>query len=219
MLAEIGALATADHAAAWAQQALVAKNALADADAKSVEDAFEHRVAEFTSSGSPGTGLDTAPANATSGDAGQVTVRGNAGEAVPPPGIDKSVLPLSEPRRYRSREHLRHVAWQACLICGRKPSDPHHLRYLQPRAFGRKASDLFVVPLCRIHHRALHRAGDERAWWKQAGIDPAKVARALWVQRGTEAGSDRSDPKSGTAEVATPSPAMERSDARVPPGR
>ncbi len=35
-------------------------------------------------------------------------------------------------------------------------------------------------PLCRIHHRALHRAGDERAWWKQAGIDPVKVARKLW---------------------------------------
>ena len=69
-----------------------------------------------------------------------------------------------------------------CLICGRKQSDPHHLRYLQPRALGRKASDEFAVPLCRSHHRAVHRAGDEQAWWKAAGIDPVKVARQLWRQ-------------------------------------
>ena len=46
--------------------------------------------------------------------------------------------------------------------CGRKQSDPHHLRYLQPRALGRKVSDEFAVPLCRSHHRAVHRAGT--AW-------------------------------------------------------
>ena len=83
-------------------------------------------------------------------------------------------------RRYRNREHLRSVAKQPCLVCGRKPSDPHHLRYLQPRALGRKASDEFAVPLCRSHHRAVHRAGDERAWWKAAGIDPVNAARKLW---------------------------------------
>ena len=65
-------------------------------------------------------------------------------------------------------------------MCGRKPSDPHHLRHVQPRAIGRKSSDEFTVPLCRIHHRALHRAGDEPAWWKESGIDPIKVARTLW---------------------------------------
>src|SRR5262249_46502862 len=54
---------------------------------------------------------------------------------------------------------------QPCLVCGRKPSDPHHLRYMQPRALGRKASDEFAV---RAHHRAAHRAGDGRARWKAA---------------------------------------------------
>ena len=89
---------------------------------------------------------------------------------------------MPPPRRYRDREHLRYVAQQACLICGRKESDPHHLRCLQPRALGRKPSDEFAVPLCRSHHRAVHRAGDEQAWWKAAGIDPVKVARQLWRQ-------------------------------------
>jgi hypothetical protein len=97
-------------------------------------------------------------------------------------GIDKSVLVIATPRRYRNREHLRYVAQQACLICGRTQSDPHHLRYLQPRALGGKVSDEFAVPLCRSHHRAVHRAGDEQAWWTAAGINPVKVARQLWRQ-------------------------------------
>jgi hypothetical protein len=67
-----------------------------------------------------------------------------------------------------------------CLLCARKPSDPHHLRFVQPRALGRKASDEFAVPLCRSHHRAVHRAGNEQAWWKAAGIDPLEMARKLW---------------------------------------
>ena len=55
------------------------------------------------------------------------------------------MLAVAAPRRYRNREHLRFVAKQPCLICGRKPSDPHHLRYLQPRALGQKSSDEFAV--------------------------------------------------------------------------
>src|SRR5262249_33696973 len=94
--------------------------------------------------------------------------------------VDKSALTIAEPRRYRNKEHLRLVAQQACLVCGRKPSDPHHLRFMQPRALGRKVSDEFAVPLCRIHHRAAHRAGDEREWWKQLGINPIKAARGFW---------------------------------------
>src|SRR6185295_6332148 len=95
-------------------------------------------------------------------------------------GIDKSVLMVSAPKRYRNKDHLRWVAKQPCLICGRKPSDPHHLRFTQPRALGRKVSDEFVVPLCRTHHRLVHRVGNEAAWWKDAGVDPLKIARKLW---------------------------------------
>jgi hypothetical protein len=98
------------------------------------------------------------------------------------------MLALATPRRYRNRRHLRYVMQQPCLVCGRKPSDPHHLRYLQPRALGRKASDEFAVPLCRVHHRAAHRAGDERAWWQAAGIDPIKIARKLWKHTRVEEG-------------------------------
>ena len=92
------------------------------------------------------------------------------------------MLAVAAPRRYRNREHLRYVAQQACLVCGRKPSDPHHLGFTKPRALGRKVSDEFAVPLCRGHHRAVHRSRDERGWWRQAGIDPIKVARRLWKE-------------------------------------
>jgi hypothetical protein len=102
--------------------------------------------------------------------------------------IDKSVLTIGMPRRYRNKDHLRFVAQQPCLLCGRKPSDPHHLRFVQPRALGRKASDEFAVPLCRVHHREVHRAKDEKAWWQQARIEPLKVARKLWKETRVEEG-------------------------------
>ena len=105
-----------------------------------------------------------------------------SGDADQPARVDKSTLAVPAPRRYRNKAHLRYVAQQPCLLCGRKPSDPHHLRFMQPRALGRKASDEFAVPLCRIHHRLVHRVGNEAAWWKDACIDPVKVARQLWRQ-------------------------------------
>ena len=92
------------------------------------------------------------------------------------------MLALREPRRYRDKEHRNFVCLQPCLVCGRKPSDAHHVGYAQPRAFGRKVSDEFTVPLCRGHHRALHRAGVEAAWWKDVGIDPITAARKLWKE-------------------------------------
>jgi hypothetical protein len=92
--------------------------------------------------------------------------------------VDRSALPLNEPRRYRDRAHLEFVASQPCLLCGRQPSDAHHLRFMQPRAMGRRVSDEFAVPLCRTHHRAVHRHGDEVAWWKSAGTSNSKSSSA-----------------------------------------
>jgi hypothetical protein len=178
LLTELGTITSADLAAAWAREALSAKNSLTATDAKLVEDAFERRLSELPSS-EAATPLNDDPsvpqiagpqviATAESTDAGQAK------------GIDKSILTVAAPRRYRNRGHLRYVAQQACLVCGRKPSDPHHLGFTQPRALGRKVSDEFAVPLCRGHHRAVHRSRDERAWWRQAGLDPIKAARRLW---------------------------------------
>ena len=94
--------------------------------------------------------------------------------------IDKSVLPLSEPRRIRCKDHLRFVASQPCLICGRAPSHAHHIRYAQPRGLGLKVSDEFTVPLCAIHHGQIHETGKETEWWQKRDIDPLKAAANLW---------------------------------------
>jgi Rad52/22 family double-strand break repair protein len=116
-------------------------------------------------------------------------VRPSAGTSTIPsspnlvPGkIDKSVLAIAEVRRLRDKAHLRFVAAQPCLVCGRQPSDPHHLRFAQPRALGLKVSDEFTVPLCRGHHRQLHQAGNEVAWWGNHHLEPLSVASTLWRQ-------------------------------------
>jgi hypothetical protein len=56
------------------------------------------------------------------------------------------------------------------------------LRFAQVPALGRKVSDEFTVPLCRGHHREVHRCGDEAAWWEKTGIDPTAAARVLWLK-------------------------------------
>ena len=94
--------------------------------------------------------------------------------------IDKSVLTISEPKRIRSKEHLRFVAQQPCLICGRSPSHAHHLRFAQSKGVGLKVSDGFTVPLCAIHHQQNHATGNERLWWQEHKIDPLAVATRLW---------------------------------------
>jgi hypothetical protein len=178
LLAEIGMLGSADLAATWAQQALTVKNRLMGRDAKVVEDAFERRLSQFAGFVTAQGSSDASSVVKVVGD--RKMPNRNASKKDSADGIDKSVLTVPAPRRYRNREHLRYVAQQACLVCGRKPSDPHHLAFTQPRALGRKVSDEFAVPLCRGHHRALHRSRDERAWWKQIGVDPLDEARKLW---------------------------------------
>lgn len=93
-----------------------------------------------------------------------------------------SILPLGHARRARNRNHLKFVAEQPCLKCARLPSDAHHLTFAQPRAMGMKVSDEFVVPLCRLHHREVHHAGNEPAWWNALKIDPLQIANKLWRQ-------------------------------------
>ena len=97
--------------------------------------------------------------------------------------IEKSTLPIGEPKRVRNRDHLRYVASQPCLVCGRSPSQAHHLRFAQPRAMGRKVSDEFTVPLCATHHHELHMRGNELEWWKDQQIEPLAIAEELWGTR------------------------------------
>ncbi len=151
------------------------------ADASAVESAFAQRL--FFARG------ELSSIQARPNDDGRL----NAGEPEEP-GAAQAPSPVSngESRpvlqkgiRLRDKEHRKFVASKPCLVCGRAPSDPHHLRFAQPRALGRRVSDEFTVPLCRIHHRELHREGDEAAWWRAVKIDPMPLALNLWRQTQT----------------------------------
>jgi hypothetical protein len=203
LLSEVAGLASQESAATWAGEALPAKNTLAAGDAKLLEDAFEQKLSQLSASAVGTIEPPVIKAPPASGEGSQGIDTDTANQ-LQPKGIDKSVLAVSAPRRYRNKEHLRYVTLQPCLLCARKPSDAHHLGFVQPRALGRKASDEFAVPLCRIHHRAAHRASDERAWWKAAGIDPLKIARKLWKDTRANTGPERPNPSLQAARTDRP---------------
>jgi hypothetical protein len=160
LFAEIAALTSPDDVDSWAVGGLSAKNTLTTVDAGLVEEAFTARLLQVT-------GIPIA-ANTEVNSSGVNTAR--------------DYIPAARPRRRRDKIHRRFVSAQACVVCGRQPSDAHHLRFAQVRALGRKVSDEFTVPLCRSHHRELHRAGDEVRWWARFGIDPIAIADKLWSQ-------------------------------------
>src|SRR6516164_3672255 len=136
LVTEINDLGSAEQAATWGLQALVAKNTLLPADAERVESAFDVKLWKLAS-------------EATAGPRSQVRRRDKRRRTA----VDKTVLSLPTARRIRDREHVKSVAKQPCLVCGRHPADAHHLRFAQSPALGRKVSDEFTVPLCRRHHR------------------------------------------------------------------
>jgi hypothetical protein len=170
LLSEIESVASADDAALWAFCNIKGKNGLTLADAQCVEEAFRTALTAFVE---PVESEQPSPSQGTEPSRPKKRQRSTV--------IDKSVLVLPEPRRVRDRDHVKYVATQACLVCGRQPCDAHHLRFAQSRALGRKVSDEFTVALCRGHHREVHRYGDEAAWWNKVGINPTAQARALWL--------------------------------------
>jgi hypothetical protein len=173
LTAELRDLNSAEEAANWAHRVLSTKNTLADTDAGVVEQAFQVKLASFVIEPE-----DRSPSSPKPDPCSTVRTK------MPRQGanVDKGVLPLPVPRRIRDREHVKSVAKQACLICGRQPADAHHLRFAQSRALGCKVSDEYTVPLCRGHHREVHRSGNETSWWEKVGVDPTAAARTLWLK-------------------------------------
>jgi ERF superfamily protein len=200
LIAQMTAINSADEAAAWAKRSLPAKNTLTAADAKMVEERFQARLSKIseqpTSDGtSGGPAPDETPDVAAGGppyavsDQSVVPVGGSdagtsqkASSRAKKQSRSEAVRALGKTVRLRDKDHRKFVLRQACLVCGRVPSDPHHLTFTQPRALGRRVSDEFIVPVCRVHHRELHLSDDEVAWWRRLNIDPVPVALRLWQQ-------------------------------------
>jgi hypothetical protein len=169
LISELEQLRDPEALATWAHRVLPLKNKLSTADAQALEAAFATRLAALDEA-TPQSLPRSHKANA--GDLGPERAEPASGE----------VTVIGKPVRERDRDHLRFVAAQPCLICDRTPSDPHHIKFTEQRAMGRKVSDRFTVPICRLHHRELHRRGNERAWWQKQGIDPLVAATSLWAK-------------------------------------
>jgi hypothetical protein len=168
LLAELEQLEDPETLANWAQRALPLKNQLSTPDAQVVDDAFAAKLSRFG---------ELEPAAATPDKAN--------GDGKRPLQHDpklRTVTVIGKPVRERNRQHLKLVVSLPCLVCGRTPSDAHHIKFAEQRAMGRKVSDRFTVPVCRLHHRELHRQGNERAWWQSQGIDPLDIAATLWAK-------------------------------------
>jgi hypothetical protein len=165
-----------DDAAAWAHRNLPAKNSLTAEDAQIVEAEFQARLAAI------GDGVSAEePTKTTSDQRGRAAdARQKTSMMVEQRSRGGAVRALGKTVRLRDKKHQKFVTRQPCLVCGRVPSDSHHLTFTQPRALGHRVSDEFTVPVCRIHHRELHRSGDEAAWWQKLNIDPLPVALRLW---------------------------------------
>jgi hypothetical protein len=172
LLSELEELSEPNALATWAHRVLPLKNQLSEGDAQTIETAFAAKLNQ----------LGDAPL------VGRVETPATDGrdEGWSEPGrADDRVLTINKPVRERDRNHLRFVASQPCLVCGRAPSDAHHIKFAEQQAMARKVSDKFTVPVCRLHHRELHQRGDERAWWRTQGFDPLPFAAALWERTHT----------------------------------
>jgi ERF superfamily len=211
LVEELLAIGSAEEAAIWAQRNLPVKNTLTAGDAKTVGERFQARLSTI----SDGQAADeTTPVGTPNGLAPDQPHRGvpnknlisarraNADTSQNASTVRKKrsrsgvVRALARTVRLRDKEHRRFVLRQPCLVCGRVPSDPHHLTFTQPRGLAYRVSDEFTVPVCRIHHRELHRSGDEAGWWQKLNIDPLPVALKLWQH--TRPNGDELAPSGGS---------------------
>jgi hypothetical protein len=202
LLEELTAIASADEGVAWAQRRLDAKNTLRLPDAQLVEQAFREKMSLLAAPGGVANANlnGAAQAEQPDGAGGQNSLASqgslSAENGMTTPVAQRVVVvgpvssaPFPKFARKRDKGHREFVCSQPCLICGRRPSDAHHIQFGQPRALGRKVSDEFTVPLCRVHHRDLHRSNDEKKWWEAANIEPMEIAQKLWRETHDQTGS------------------------------
>lgn len=89
-----------------------------------------------------------------------------------------------EPRE-KSESHLDFIRSLPCCITNTTPVDAAHIRYASPldgkRETGKseKPHDRWTVPLSRELHVEQHN-GNEREFWESYGIDPLRLATALY---------------------------------------
>jgi hypothetical protein len=147
----------AHEAADWVPNISRRRTSCLQPTRKVLEDTFQKRLAGIE--GGPASG-DAAEAIALQSDQPKLlqnqafdTPGRPSNEGYPAPWRD------GQTTRLHDKEHCKFVARGPCIVCGRTPAEAHHVRFARPRAHGRKVSDEYTVPVCRIHHRELHQYG------------------------------------------------------------
>jgi ERF superfamily len=182
LVKQIAVLDAAEAAIQWASESLSIKNTLSAEDASIVEAAFRERMRALEPETLPPTSPPSDARDTIAETAPQLEEDGSTNPTEPADERPFMHVPSLKSHRIRDRDHCRFISRQPCVVCGRHPCETHHIRFAQLRALGRKVSDEFTVPLCRVHHRELHRQGDERAWWNRAKVDPLPIALRYWQQ-------------------------------------
>jgi hypothetical protein len=187
LLLDLDQLQSADEAADWVHKNLAAKNTLITADADLVEAGFRKRLEtiELASAARKEKPQPAPTEGPHSPVEKQFVAQIEDAVAVTPPVVSDNASVrrrrvAAKIIRLRDKDHCKFVASRPCIVCGRTPSEAHHIRFAQPRALGRKVSDEYTVPVCRVHHRDLHSYGDEASWWAGVAIDPLPIALELW---------------------------------------
>ena len=173
----VAGLKSADEAADWVHENLPTKNTLAVADAETVEASFRERSSRSREdSQAPGyRRLLTTQA--------PHTCRNKA----KPSAVRRRLL------RQRQSSDTNAPLRRPCVCAARSTADSSprnpassvaarpskHITLASPH-LGRKVSDEYTVPVCRVHHRDLYGYGDEASWWVGIGIDPLPIALELW---------------------------------------
>lgn len=86
----------------------------------------------------------------------------------------------------RNDKWLAEVRLMPCTVeqdgehCNGSPIHAHHLTTIKgERGMGQKTGDNYTLPLCSLHHNALHRIG-EKSFWRLWGIDAIEETKRLW---------------------------------------
>ena len=151
-ISELEQLTSPEALANWAQDALPLKDQLSKSDAQAVEDAFTARLSRF------------GELEALAAKDRQANCDGSQSSQTEPG--EQTVTVIRKPIRERDREHLKFVASQPCLVCGRTPSDAHHIKLACWRAMGRKVGDRFTVPICRLQSSSSTGGATSGSWWE-----------------------------------------------------
>ena len=220
LVAQLACINSADEAAAWAHRNLPAKNTLTAGDAQIVEEEF--RVRLLRDRGSPRRKWSI-----------QCCIKSSC------PPISPMRAPIQKHRERPGNSHARvqSVRWAKWFACAIRSTGSSWLGRHAWSVAGRgriritsrlpnlarldsRVSDEFTVPVCRIHHRELHRSGDEAAWWRKLNIDPLPVALRLWQHtRGDgEFGPTTGRHNTGADREDTDLPAQDQASTNFDPG-